>query len=77
MTGVLAEQHFVTGLDVERDDGSVILYFPLAGRDDLALLRLFLGSVRDDDASNLLFRFLDAFDDETVVKWENLDRNER
>ena len=32
----------------------------VAGGDDLALLRLFLGGVRDDDPADFLFAFLDA-----------------
>ena len=40
----------------------------VAGGDDLALLRLFLGGVGDDDPADLLFAFLDALDDDAVVQ---------
>ena len=50
----------VAGLDVERRHLAVLLDLAVAGRDDLALLRLFLGGVGDDDPADLLFAFFDA-----------------
>ena len=38
----------------------------------LALLRLFLGRVGDDDPANFLFAFLDAGDDDAVVEGSDL-----
>ena len=58
----------VAGLDVERDALAVVLDLAGAGRDDLALLGLFLGRVGDDDAADLLFAFLDALDNDAVVQ---------
>jgi hypothetical protein len=46
-----AEQHAVAGLDVERDELAGFVAAAGADGDDLALLRLFLGGVGDDDAA--------------------------
>ena len=40
----------------------------VADGDDLALLRLFLGGVGNDDAADLLFAFVDALDEDAVVQ---------
>jgi len=50
----LAVQHLVTRLDVESGDLAVIAASTGAGGDDFALLRLFLGGVRNDDAASSL-----------------------
>src|SRR4051794_27269383 len=55
---VLAEENQVAGLDVERDALAVVLRLAVAGGDDLALLRLLLGGVGDDDPPDLLLAFL-------------------
>ena len=48
---VLAEQDAVAGLDVERADLAVLEDLAVADGDDLALERLLLGGVGDDDAA--------------------------
>src|SRR5579871_791124 len=58
--GPLTEQHLVTYLDVDRDQLAGVVAATRAGRDDLALLRLFLCGVRDDDAAGRLLLGLDA-----------------
>src|SRR5262249_55952090 len=68
LSGVLPEQDGVARLDVEWDALAVVLRLAGAGGDDLALLRLFLGGVGDDDPADLLFAFFDALDDDAVVK---------
>ena len=40
----------------------------VADGDDLALLRLFLGGVGDDDPADFLFAFFDALDNDAVVQ---------
>src|SRR5438132_11309198 len=55
--GVLAEQHGVADLDVERGDLALVVRFALADRDDLALLGLFLRGVGDDDSPLALLFF--------------------
>ena len=65
--GVLAEEDRVAFLHVEGDDLAVFLDLALAGGDHLALLRLFLGGVGDDDASDDLFAFLEALHDDPVM----------
>src|SRR3712207_1296981 len=48
--GPLAEQHAVAGLDVEGREPALLVAGAGPDRDDLALLGLLLGGVRDDDA---------------------------
>ena len=66
--GPLAEQHAVAGLHVERLDLAVLVAGARADGDDLALLRLLLGGVRNDDAALRLLLRLDAADDDAVVQ---------
>src|SRR3954454_22347280 len=55
--GPLAEQHPVAGLEIERLHLPSLVASAWPDGDDLALLRLLLGRVRDDDAAlGLLFR---------------------
>src|SRR5205823_7224450 len=59
---VLAEDDDVALGDVERDALAVVVDAARAGRDDLALLRLLLGGVRDDQTEGgggLCFQRLD------------------
>src|SRR4051812_2455798 len=72
LAGVLAEEDDVARLDIERGDLAVLLDLALARGDDLALLRLFLGRVRDNDRADLLFRLFDAFHDDAVVQWSDV-----
>src|SRR6266545_2149762 len=54
--GVLGEEHPVPGLDVERPDLAVLEHLAVARGQHLALDRLLLGGVGDDDAAlGLLF----------------------
>src|SRR5580704_9302399 len=66
--GPLAEQDAVALLDVERNQRALLVASARADRDDLAFHRLFLGGVRNDDATLGLAFFLDALDHDTVVK---------
>src|SRR5437899_3274289 len=50
-SGVLAEQDPVADLHVERQHLAVLVHLALADGDHLALLRLLLGGVRNDDAA--------------------------
>src|SRR3954470_4304909 len=63
-----AEQDLVAGLDVERSHGAVLGLAARAGGDHLALLRLFLRGIRDDDPAGRLFFGLDTADQNPVVK---------
>src|SRR5213596_2299284 len=51
-SGVLHEQDLVADLDVEGRQLAVVVHLALADRDHLALLRLLLGGIRDDDAAH-------------------------
>src|SRR5438128_1599855 len=71
--GILAEQHGVAGLDVERDHLPVLADLSLPDGDDLPLLRLLLGGIGDDDAAlGLLDLLLEALHDYPVLKWPDL-----
>src|SRR3954462_6349718 len=69
---VLAEQHLVAGLHVERDRLAVFRDAAAAGRDDDAALRLLLGAFGGDDAANLLLPFVQAVHDDAVVQGANV-----
>src|SRR5918995_6900603 len=66
--GPLAEQHPVAGLHVQRLDLAGLVAGAGAGGDDLALLGLLLGRVRDDDAALRLLLRVDAADNNPVVQ---------
>src|SRR6266513_748040 len=68
LPGVLAEQHSVAGLDVERDQLARVILLALAHGDDLALVGLFGGGVRDDDSTCGPALLFDALDDHAVVQ---------
>src|SRR5262249_44027756 len=68
----LAEEDAVTRLDIERVDLAVLATRAGADGDDLALHRLLLGGVGDDDAAGALLFLFDAPDEHTVMqraKW--------
>src|SRR5262249_18670420 len=64
----LAEQHLVAGLHVHRDQLAALVASARADRDHLALLRLLLRAVGDDDAAGGLLLGLDATHDHAVVQ---------
>ena len=64
---VLRQQHRVADLDVERDL-LVVLVHLLADGEHLALDRLLLGCVGDNDAADRLFLFLDRFDENAIAQ---------
>ena len=67
LAGILAEQDEVAGLHIQRNPGAVVLHLAVAHGDDFALLRLFLGGIRDDDPADFLFPLVDALDEDAVV----------
>src|SRR5690606_2387083 len=71
LAGVLAEEHRVARLHIERRHLAVLLDPALADGNDLALLRLLLGVVGDDDALDALFALVDTLDDDAVVQWSH------
>jgi hypothetical protein len=48
------------------------MYLPVASGEDLTLLRLLFGRVRDDDAADVLLAFLEALDNDAVVQRSDL-----
>src|SRR6185437_15379622 len=69
---VLAEQDVVAFLHVERQHLAVFGHLALANGNDLALLRLFLGRIGDDDATAHGFLFFDPLDQQAVMKRPDL-----
>src|ERR1051326_1016214 len=68
LAGILAEEDPVAGSDVERDALAVAVRFPVTRGDDGALLRLLFRAVRNDDAADPLFAFVEAVHDDAVVE---------
>src|ERR1700704_1996989 len=66
--GPLAEQHAVADLEVDRDQLASFVAATRADGGDFALRRLFLGTVRNDDAASGLLFGVDALDHNAVVK---------
>src|SRR5437899_6771980 len=71
--GPLAEQDAVTLLDVERNQRALLVTGARADGGDLAFHRLFLGGVRNDDATLGLAFFLDTLDHDPVLKRTELN----
>src|ERR1700674_690214 len=65
---VLAEQDLVAGPYFDRDKLAVFAVLALADSDDLALLRLFFGGVRDDNSTLGPLHFLDTFDQNSIAQ---------
>ena len=70
--GPLAEQHLVALLDVERRQLTGLVAPAGPYGDDLALLRLLLGGVRNDDAGLRLLLAFEATDDDAVMQGTEL-----
>src|SRR3954470_14041143 len=66
--GPLAEQDAVASLDAERHQGALVVAGAGADRDDLALHRLFLGGVGDDDATLARSSLVNASNHDAVVQ---------
>ena len=65
---ILAEKDLVAHLHVEGDLGPVVEDLAVPDGQDLALLRLLLGRVGDDDAALGGLLLLDAANDQTIVQ---------
>src|SRR6185436_2902981 len=72
--GVLPEEDRVAHLDVERDLGAVVEDLAVPHGQDLAPLGLLLGRVGDDDPALGRLGFLDAADQQPVVKRTYISR---
>jgi hypothetical protein len=68
LSRVLPEQDGVALFHIEGNALAVFVGLASAYADDLPLLRLLLGRVRDDDAADFLFFFLDALHEDAVVE---------
>src|SRR4030095_9806777 len=66
--GIPREEHAITRLDIERGLLAVLGDLAVANGDDLALLRLLLGAVGDDDAATDRL-LLDALEQDTIMEW--------
>src|SRR6185436_7355908 len=72
LPGVLAEQHAVADLEVERNQLALVILLSLAHGHDLALVGFLGGGVRDHDATRGLALLFDALDDHAVMQRTNL-----
>src|SRR3990172_4307382 len=70
--GVLREEDAVAGLDVEGADLAVLEHLAVARGDHLALDRLLLGRVGDDDAALRLLLALEPLHDDAVLERTDL-----
>jgi hypothetical protein len=68
LTGVLAEEDGVACLDIQRHPLATVFGLAVPGGDHLAVLRLLLGGIGDDDRAGSLRRFLEALDENPVVQ---------
>src|ERR1043165_1043853 len=66
--GVLAEEQGVADLDLERPDLAVLEHLAVADGHDLALDRLLLGGVRDDEPTFGLGLRLETLDHDPVLQ---------
>src|SRR5215470_6275533 len=69
---ILPEEDLVAGLHVEGNLLAVVADLAVAGGDDLALLRLLLGRVGDDDPAPADLLLLEPLDEDAVVQRTNL-----
>src|SRR5882762_6575904 len=69
---VLAEENQIARLDIERDALALVVHLAVAGCDDLALLRLLFGRVRDDDPADFLLAFFKAPNNDPIVEWSDV-----
>src|ERR1700751_762258 len=73
-TGPFAEEHAIAGLQVEGNELSSLVAPAWADGNDLALLGLFLRSVRNYDPAGGFFLGLDTLEDDAIVEWTELHR---
>jgi hypothetical protein len=69
---VLAKQHCITDLDVQRTDFAAFQDFAVANGHDLALDGLFGCGVGNNDSAGGGTFLLHAFDDHAIMQWANL-----
>src|SRR6195952_29356 len=74
---VLAVDHLVADVDVERDTVSVVVDATRTDAQDLALLGLLLRRVRDDQAGRRGLLGLQGLDDDPVLEGLDVDRHFR
>ena len=65
---IFPEKHAVARFDVQRKDLAFVVGLALSGGDYLALLGLFLGTIRDDDSTANGFALVDATDEDAVME---------
>src|SRR5439155_9949190 len=68
LAAVLAEQHAIADLDVQRDEVALVVALAWADGDDLTLIGLLGGVVGDHDARRGLGFLFQALDDHTIVQ---------
>src|SRR5262249_22537660 len=69
---VLADEHLVACLDVERPKGAVLHELAVADGDHLRLERLLFCGVRDEQAASGLLLLLETLGEDSIMKRTNL-----
>src|SRR2546422_3091394 len=69
---VLAEEDQIARLHIAGHALAVVFHFAVARGDDLALLRLLFGRVRDDDPADFLLAFFKAPNNDPIVEWSDV-----
>src|SRR5580765_5072087 len=72
LAGILAEQHAVADLDVDRDQLAVVVFLALAHGNDFALVGFLGGGIGNHDAPGGFAFLFDALDDHAVMQRTNL-----
>jgi hypothetical protein len=76
-SGPLAEENPIVRLDIDRDEFPRLVTPAGADRDDLALLRFFLGGIRNDDALRGFRLGIETLDHESIVERTKFHKNLR
>nr|CUV23397.1 conserved protein of unknown function [Ralstonia solanacearum]CUV38470.1 conserved protein of unknown function [Ralstonia solanacearum]CUV60263.1 conserved protein of unknown function [Ralstonia solanacearum] len=75
LAGVLAEQHAVANLDVQRDRVALVVFLARADSQHFALIRLFCGGVGNDDAGCGLRLVVQALHDHAIMQGTQIHTN--
>src|SRR6266702_2211689 len=68
-SGVFAEQDDIADLDIQRQHLAVFGFLAVAGGNDFAALRFFLGGLRNEKTSGCFGLFFYSLYDDAVLQW--------
>src|SRR5918995_1095887 len=70
-SGIFSKEHAIIDFHVQRGDLAILAYLSLSHGDYFSFLRLFLGGIRDDDATLALLFLLDTFHNNAILQRPN------